>query len=345
MTQKSMLQKLSPLLYCLSIKLPTTKLYASMRHLLYNVHTLWLFTASDFKTTLAPSIMFAVLHHSAAPIFGLRQEEISFQSMIVPITVTLLWIWVHLLAFCVSNQRLQGSVLEDTRNKPWRPLPSKRLTIVTASRLCRLVHPLAVGLSLYLGGLPQSLGLVVFGYGYNDLGGGDRSIFFRNTLNAGGFTCFVSGALEVLSQSSRKFGDYSVEKYSDEGRFTSLGSWLAIIAAVVATTVQVQDLPDQVGDGERNRKTIPLVLGDGLARWTVSVPMAAWGLACPRYWHLSGYATAVFGGLAFTVAVRTLIWRNISADRMTFLIWNLWMVNLYLLPLLSYRDTAEARKV
>jgi hypothetical protein len=58
-------------------------------------------------------------------------------------------------------------------------------------------YPLAIILSLYIGGLKQCLSLIILGYWYNDLGGADISWITRNLINAAGFISFSSGAMEV----------------------------------------------------------------------------------------------------------------------------------------------------
>ena len=96
---------------------------------------------------------------------------------------------------------------------------------------------------------------------------------------------------------------------------------------------------DQRGDAVRNRKTVPLVIGDAAARWTIAVPMAVWCVVTPWLWASSavGYVAPV--GLGLTVAVRTLRVRNERGDKNTFRLWNLWLVSVYLLPLVKALET------
>ena len=48
-------------------------------------------------------------------------------------------------------------------------------------------------------GFWQSLGLIGFGYWYNGLRGSENNCFVRNFINACGYSCFISGALQVGS--------------------------------------------------------------------------------------------------------------------------------------------------
>lgn len=132
----------------------------------------------------------------------------------------------------------------------------------------------------------------------------------RNLINAAGFTSFASGAMQV----------------GIGGRGSALqllGWWSVIKACIEFSTVQTQDMYDQRGDAARNRKTVPLVMGDASARWTIAVSMVVWCVATLWLWRSStkGYVVPVVLGL--TVAVRTLWERSERGDRNTFRIWNL----------------------
>lgn len=101
------------------------------------------------------------------------------------------------------------------------------------------------------------------------------------------------------------------------------------------TTVQIQNLLDQDGDKARSRRTVPLVVGDQPARWTIEVPPLSWSFFCPSFWplHMSEQiAPTIVSGLigfwAFSI-------KSVQGDKLTFRIWNFWMVVLYLLPLIK----------
>ena len=127
------------------------------------------------------------------------------------------------------------------------------------------LYPLAVITSFAIGGLKQSIALVILGVWYNNFAGGDRSCLLRNLINAYGYVCFTSGAMEVAA---------GVVLPLD----VRLIQWLDMIAAVIFCTVHLQDMYDQAGDQIRGRNTVPLVVGDGRARWTTALAMIFWGL-------------------------------------------------------------------
>jgi len=287
----------------------------------FNLYSVWLFTLSDLKTIVLPSTAFGLFNAIAVSLN--HTATLPQPSQILHRTpLVLLWVWINLLPFAINNQRQPAAILEDALNKPWRPMPSQRLSPTSAKRLMLVFYPLAVLVSLCLGNLAQSLTLIFLGYWYNDLHGADASCVVRNLINAGGFLSFASGAMQVAIGARGS-------------ALQLLGWWSVVIAGIVFSTVQTQDMYDQRGDAVRNRKTVPLVMGDAPARWTIAVPMVVWCWATPWLWKLStvGYVAPVVLGL--TVAVRTLRERSERGDKNTFRIWNLWMVSVYLLPLIK----------
>lgn len=278
----------------------------------YHAYTLWLFCFNDLKTMVFPSIAFAFFHSSHLP-------GTTFLSRL---PLMFAYTWCNLLGFTVNNQRHPGSVAEDKVNKPWRPIAAGRLTTTQAHTLGVLSIPIALAVSsLVGGGVVQSALLAIFGTIYNDFGGGDGHWLVRNLLNAAGFTSFTSGTLEVALQSYLP---------------RSTIPWIFLIALVVGTSVHVQDMYDQPGDAAAGRRTLPLVIGDEMARWSIAVVVTAWSILCPLYWSSSlvGYLGPI--GLGVWVSLRSLTKRMVKEDRTTFRIYNAWLVALYALPM-TYR--------
>ena len=202
-------------------------------------------------------------------------------------------------------------------------MPSRRMSETHAKWLMRCLYPVAIVASLKLGGLKQCLTLIFLGWWYNDLGGADHSCITRNFINACGFLSYASGATEVASRTELLGSPFKPIAWL----------WFFVIGAVVFTSVQTQDMYDQAGDGLRGRKTVPLVIGDDYARWSIAMAMAVWSVVCPTFWQLGPGTYALSMMTAAFVTVRTLTKRSVSADKLTFRIWNLWMVMLYLMPL------------
>lgn len=284
--------------------------------------TIWLFTRSDLVSIIYPETTFGIFSALSGPLLTTNQSPRLF-STLLRLPHVLIWVWLNLLVFCIANQRLPESIQEDVINKPWRPLPAKRLTPPQARRLLLVAIPMVCLAAQYLGGADETVVLIVLAWIYNDLGAADEGMVLRNFVNALGFMGFSSGAAKVAC---------------GPGNFGLNGTathWLIIMSLMIFTTMHVQDMYDQEGDAARGRKTAPLVLGDRTARWTLVVPVAIWSLFCPAYWGVdaSGFVVpAVLGGV---VVVRTLMAMGVKADRLTFKVWCLWVISLYALPLVK----------
>lgn len=77
---------------------------------------------------------------------------------------TFFWLWINLLPFTIDNQRRPASIAEDELNKPWRAMPSRRLTPAQARTLMLCLYPVALAASLALGGLDQCLWAIALGF-------------------------------------------------------------------------------------------------------------------------------------------------------------------------------------
>ncbi|RYC55761.1 hypothetical protein CHU98_g10452 [Xylaria longipes] len=300
----------------------------TIRWLAYHMRTLWLFTFSDLKTIIIPSSLFGISNALSAHQYGISSfRSIDMPYILLRLPLVLAWTWANLLPFAINNQRTRPAVAEDAINKPWRPLPSGRISPHTARTLMLSMYLCAQLFSaLISGGLLQGIGLVFLGMWYNNYGGADCHPVIRNGINALGYVCFTSGAMEVT------LGEPLFLPTSTSPR---LVQWFSLIAAVVITTVHSQDLYDQEGDAVRGRRTLPLVIGDIPARWTLAISLQVWGVICPGFWNVSWAPRALSFALTALVGFRTLSYRDISSDKSTFVIWNIWISFLYMLPVIG----------
>ena len=308
----------------------------------YHLYSVWLFTLSDLKTIVSTSTAFGLFNGVAVALDNAHTPSSNLHlpapyQILSRAPLVLFWVWINLLPFNIDNQRQPKAIIEDALNKPWRTMPSRRLSPEAAKRLMFTLYPIAIISSLLLGNLFQCLSLVFLGFWYNDLRGADANCLVRNFINACGFICFSTGALQVA------IGGRGFDGQVAESAFQMRGWWSLVIAGIVFTTVQTQDMYDQRGDALRNRKTVPLVIGDGPARWSIAIPMSVWCWVTPRLWESSavGYATPVLLGLA--IAVRTLVRRTEGQDKNTFRMWNVWLMSVYLLPLIKACETYFGR--
>ncbi|KAI0148177.1 UbiA prenyltransferase family-domain-containing protein [Hypoxylon sp. NC0597] len=291
------------------------------------IKTIWLFTYSDMKTIMFPQSIFGVMTAYTACILHQPTADYGIWDwLFVRYPLTLLWTWSNLLPFDIFNQLSEEAIEEDRINKPWRPLPSGMINREQASSLMLKHYIFAVIVSINIGGLRQSISLILLGTWYNAGGGADRSFVIRNAINAAGILSFASGAMEVALGTPLLMTRPSIQ-------------WLGILAFVIFSTIQTQDLYDMEGDSYRNQKTMPLVLGDSLTRWLTAVMVAVFSFVCPGYWHLGWHGFVIpllLGGL---IATRTLSYRSPEGDKRTFQIWNAWLVSIYSLPVLRFLDS------
>ena len=233
----------------------------------------------------------------------------------------MLWNWLNLFLFDIDNQFQPGSIVEDSVNKPWRAIPSGRLSAHQARRLLLFTIPTVFAATLYLGGTRPAVTLAVMTWMYNDLNGADDSLITRNLLNGLGYMCYSSGSMIVAAG----YGVYEPNETAQQ--------WLVIIGWIIFTTLQMQDMADVEGDAARGRRTVPLVFGDAVARYSIVVPLLSWSLFCPYFWQLSpiGYVCPLTAGSFFSF--RLLTKRSVAADGVTWKFWCLWMTTIYLLPL------------
>ncbi|KAF1959199.1 hypothetical protein CC80DRAFT_406894, partial [Byssothecium circinans] len=283
--------------------------------------TLWLFTLRDIPALIIPQTTFGITIALSGNITTNIPQH--YLWIIKRIPLVAFWNWINVLLFSISNQRLPDSLLEDTLNKPWRPLPSHRISPAQARRLLLVVIPLALLAAAFLGGLPEPLLLMVMTWMYNDLGGADESPVIRNLLNALGIACYSSASAIVASGHDRQ------NLKSD----TQL--WLLVVAGIVFTTLQIMDLADMAGDASRGRNTLPLLYGKDTTRSTIIFFVLGWSIICPLMWGVGVVGKAVCVVAGCWLSLRTHLRRGIAEDKVNFKIWSVWTMVLYLLPLMK----------
>ena len=224
--------------------------------------------------------------------------------------------------FELANQRLPDSIVEDSFNKPWRPLPNGLISSVQARRLLLTVLPIFLGMSYFMGVWKETSLLFTLTWMYNDLKGGDEDFIVRNMVIAAAFGVYNEGALRIAcghGHAPTKIGFV----------------WTAIVSAIIFSTMHVQDMQDQIGDLAKGRRSAPIVLGDGIARWTVAVPIIFWSLFCPLYWDVGVLGWVLPMGLGSLIAVREFWFREPEADHTTWVMWAGWLTSTYLLSIIK----------
>lgn len=171
----------------------------------YHTQTAVLFTISDFKTILLPIVRFLFIYTQ------IRELKIIFQCAFASATAPLnspyrlllgaMWVWIHLFMCNVSNQARTHD--EDAVNKPWRPLPARRISdaqivvlrwmLVVACFAASALH----GVDLML----TTLGLFLTTFAYDEFGLAGHCLG-KNLCNIGGYTTFEIGATKLMGKSS-----------------------------------------------------------------------------------------------------------------------------------------------
>ncbi|KAI1452441.1 UbiA prenyltransferase family-domain-containing protein [Annulohypoxylon moriforme] len=282
------------------------------------LYTLWLFPRSDIPTMIIPVTLLGTLTAASAQ-FGILADNLQ---VLQRVPQTFAWVWLNVFLFSISNQRSKESILEDSINKPWRPLPAGKLDTSQARQLLLLGIPLVFGFcSLCLGAAQETAFCLVLTWMYNDLGGADEHFILRNLINGVAYFFYGSGALKVAAGSD------------------SVGSeapwWLLMVSCIITTTMQVQDLKDQEGDRARLRSTAPLDLGDATCRFSIAIGVTLWSAACLSYWSWSPIGSLVVLGLGSLVVLRVILLRNAVEDALTYKWWSVWLISIFFLPMIA----------
>ncbi|KAJ6506420.1 hypothetical protein C8R47DRAFT_1209594 [Mycena vitilis] len=275
----------------------------SLKAAVYDLDTLWLFTKSDFMTTMIPISIFAIV---AAPLTSMRN---------IPHLV--FWLWFHLLHFNASNQT---ATLEDETNKPDRPLPSGRITLQAAITLRWTLMPMCWALSLAYSKetMFSSMALSALTLMYNELGGSGAHFVSRYALNGLGFAAFEAGTTLVAKD----------DKTSLDG-----AGRLAIFlsASIFTTTIYAQDFRDVVGDSLINRDTIPLHFGSP-SRMALLLGVVSWSISLSWIWGLDLYSAGAFVALGIFAGGRFIKHTTVEEDRDSYFYYNIWVSVAHILP-------------
>lgn len=291
----------------------------------FHGRTLLLFTCDQILDTVIPGTAFGVFAALSGAVLDLPlQGAFSILQRIPQIS---LWLWLVILQFCVQNQISAGSVAEDSINKPWRPIPSGRMTSEQANKLLTATHVSAAALSYQLNVMPIFVVYTCLITVYNDYGGGNKSGIVRNLFCGAGFSCYFSGALSIAIG-------------SDVPMSSTAWNWTFIVAlGILATTIQTQEFRDEAGDRARGRCTLITELGRKVSLCTVFVTVAFWSFYTPLIFFTSGWTTAplpiVFGGALIVTAAQAMHDDDTKLDRKMYKIWCLWMFGFCPLPFLA----------
>jgi 4-hydroxybenzoate polyprenyltransferase len=281
----------------------------------YHLETLFLFTSEQVLDTVIPGTAFGLASAISGTVLDLPNQGISTITQKLP--AVWLWLWLMILQFCLQNQRHTNSVEEDLINKPWRPIPAKRISQKNVVRLLLCTYALNIVVSWHLDTLPIYIAWTILGTAYNDFGGGDHSGLSRNVFCGALFCCTFSGALSIAL---------------GHGHSMTYKAWhwtLMMTFGIIGTTIHTQDFRDEVGDRARGRKTLVLEMGRKTAAWSVVVAVSFWTVYPPldffRGAWIAAAVLAVFASCLVTISFQVMSGFETKRDRRMYKVWCLWI--------------------
>ncbi|KAG1734496.1 UbiA prenyltransferase family-domain-containing protein [Suillus lakei] len=276
---------------------PATTLRSALRHF----ETAWLFTRSDFKTVIFPVMIFTIVvspHHNP-----------------LALSRALCWLWFHLFQANVSNQSNSD---EDEINKPWRPVPSGRISVEDSRTLLwgLVVFCLCLS-SLFSFNVFITSGVyTVLVIMHDDLHLSHHPTF-KNFCNTGAYVAYELGCLFIMS------GESSLDGTSTKA--------LSCSALVILLTIHAQDFADVNGDRKSGRQTLPIVAPEGSRIYMLCVlPLLSSALSL--CWSLGPLCSFFFVSIGSWVGLRYFLFRGEICDQSNYWLYNMWLIGVHLLP-------------
>ncbi|KAI6004486.1 UbiA prenyltransferase family-domain-containing protein [Pisolithus orientalis] len=259
-----------------------------LRKIFSDLYTLFLFTQSDIRTALLPVTLFSI---AAAPL-----------AIPIQLLETTFWIWLHLLQCNVANQIKEPD--EDKINKPFRPIPSGRITVEDATILRWALVPICLVYSaLYSMELMQiSLTLMLFTVWYNERDG-DKDSLSKNFLTAVMYGISELGGTLVAGRDRTQV--------SPTGRIAA-----EMTVAVFMSTLHAQDFKDADGDRLTGRRTFPIAYPVA-SRFAIGLAIPLWSILLTVMWELDPLCAIAFVGYGCYVGARFMLYRTVQDDKLS----------------------------
>ena len=105
----------------------TTPQRITLRQIKRFIGTLWLFSQSDIPTFVVPNTAFGIFGALSGSQMT-AQGGVHVGQIMQRLPLVILFNWSNVFIFELANQRQPESVIEDRINKPWRPLPTGRIS-------------------------------------------------------------------------------------------------------------------------------------------------------------------------------------------------------------------------
>ncbi|KAE9394469.1 hypothetical protein BT96DRAFT_978499 [Gymnopus androsaceus JB14] len=289
-----------------------------LRHLTYFLETLFLFTKSDLWTVMLPITAFSqFLVTTPSPLQNPQQR-------LVGLAASMLWTWLNLLQFATSNQTEGASPSEDAKNKPYRPIPAKRITLYHARLLRWALIPitLVVSLGLHIRQQHQHIetGAMTLAEEWKSImsGGlgciGPCIVIILLTIvhdEFGGHQHWLlKGGTTGIAYASFAWGATCLASYSPT---LTQPQYFAIIRStlIILTTIHAQDFRDVEGDTLLGRTTLPIAY-PVLSRISMPLILLGWSIFISFNAHLSlDSGISILGLLARWALITVAAWAGL----------------------------------
>ncbi len=265
--------------------------------------------------TFFPSVQVTPFGYETTPnLLGLAT------SILKRFPAVLIWIGLAALDFSIANQRLPASIVEDRLNKPYRPIASGKISPRSALKLRLAVCLTGFTLSRYMGSQYAFIIQMMTTYCYNDLGGSQGLWIIRDVESAIGLVSWLFGCMSVAGGPDLQYSPQEV-----------LSAVVLFIA--MASTVAIQDFRDLEGDRVTGRHTLPIIVGEGIARFLMAASLLLWSFGVPILLGKIGMMTLALNATGVALAMRLIFVRSRGADKRSLEYWYGWFAVLCLVVL------------
>uniref|UniRef100_A0A0W0EY46 Uncharacterized protein n=1 Tax=Moniliophthora roreri TaxID=221103 RepID=A0A0W0EY46_MONRR len=255
--------------------------------LVSGLYTLFLFTKSDVILVVFPMLIIALV------LVG-PTDFISFYTAFI-------WLELHLLAFDIKNQLI--GIEEDRLCKPDRPFPSGRISPEKGQALYITVVAASFCLSFFQGLTVVSTAYFCATTLYNEYGL-SRNLVLKSPTGAVGYMCYCWGTTYIMGH--------------NQPLDTTAISAIICSGLVFSFTGHAQDFRDRSGDALMGRKTVPLALSPGAARWSLFFIIFAFTMGLIQFWSPPLPVSTTFICLCFVTSLRFIIHQSEEEDRKSF---------------------------
>ena len=211
-------------------------------------------------------------------------------------------------------------------NRPWRPIPSGRISRVDACLLRIFLVPICLLASIFYGWdvFLTSAGLTMTMVVYDELNLAGHWIG-KNACNVFGYLTFEIGATKVMGIIIYIPRPAFHHLISVTGRATQLDivalRAMAFSTGVIFTTIQAQDFSDIEGDLKLGRITLP-IYAPSFSRVLTLFAMVAWSAILGTYWLLGPVTLGAFCCLGTFVGWRYYSLRASQDDSKSYMLFN-----------------------